>query len=213
MASAYATLAASGVYCQPLGVLSISSGGQTTPTTRSCSRALPVAVADTVTSLLAGVVANGTGTAAQIPGHPIAGKTGTTSDFGSAWFIGYTPQLATAVWMGDPRGSSYPLTNVAGVAQVFGGTLPAEEFATAMGAAIANDPPWAIPQANQAYLAQPVQRIPDVSGLPVALATNRLRALGALVTAPSSGTVTTVSPPAGSPLTPGESVTLQTGSW
>ena len=54
------------------------------------------------TSLLQGVVSSGTGTAAQLPGWPVAGKTGTTENYGDAWFVGYTPDLVTAVWVGYP---------------------------------------------------------------------------------------------------------------
>ena len=73
---------------------------------------LPSAVADTVTSVLTGVIARGTGRAAD-PGRPAAGKTGTVQDYSSAWFAGYTPDLAAAVWMGDPRGGyRFPLRDV-----------------------------------------------------------------------------------------------------
>ena len=60
-------------------------------------RALPPAVADNVTDVLRGVIAKGTGTKAQALGRTAAGKTGTTDDYHSAWFIGYTPQLTTSV--------------------------------------------------------------------------------------------------------------------
>jgi len=70
------------------------------------------------------VVASGTGTQAQLPGgRPAAGKTGTTDEHGDAWFIGFTPQLTTAVWMGSPE-SVIPMQNVGGI-NVFGGTFPA----------------------------------------------------------------------------------------
>jgi membrane peptidoglycan carboxypeptidase len=61
----------------------------------------PVAVA-MVNDVLQGVVNNGTGTAARLAdGRPTAGKTGTTSDFRDAWFIGYVPQMSLAVWIGN----------------------------------------------------------------------------------------------------------------
>src|SRR5262249_15135975 len=58
--------------------------------------------ADTINQLLQGVVQFGTGTAAQLPGWQVAGKTGTTENYGDAWFVGYTPQLVVAVWVGYP---------------------------------------------------------------------------------------------------------------
>jgi penicillin-binding protein 1A len=60
----------------------------------------PYAVAE-LTDALRGVITNGTGTAASLGGRPVAGKTGTTSDFRDAWFVGYVPQLATAIWIGN----------------------------------------------------------------------------------------------------------------
>ena len=62
-------------------------------------QAFPSRVADNVTDVLKNVVENGTGTPAQIPGRDVAGKTGTTDGNKSAWFVGYTPQLSTAVSM------------------------------------------------------------------------------------------------------------------
>src|SRR5439155_22623964 len=72
---------------------------------------------------LQAVVTNGTGTKAKLADRPAAGKTGTTDQHGDAWFIGFTPQLAAAVWMGSPE-SVVPMTNVGGI-NVFGGTFPA----------------------------------------------------------------------------------------
>ncbi|MGZ4403269.1 MAG: transglycosylase domain-containing protein, partial [Gaiellaceae bacterium] len=58
--------------------------------------------AEIMNQLLQGVVTSGTGTAAAIPGRAVAGKTGTTENYGDAWFVGYTPQIVTAVWVGYP---------------------------------------------------------------------------------------------------------------
>ena len=58
--------------------------------------------ADTVNQMLQGVVTFGTGKAARLPGYQVAGKTGTTENYGDAWFVGYTPDLVTAVWVGYP---------------------------------------------------------------------------------------------------------------
>src|SRR3989442_10095448 len=56
-----------------------------------------------VTHMLRGVVERGTGQGAKALGRPIAAKTGTTNDYSNAWFIGYTPRLATGVWVGYDR--------------------------------------------------------------------------------------------------------------
>jgi penicillin-binding protein 1A len=81
------------------------------------------------------VVSHGTGTAANI-GRPQAGKTGTNQSYRDAWFVGYTPQLATAVWMGHPDKQT-PMLNVNGI-RVTGGSYPAQVWHDFMLAAMAN---------------------------------------------------------------------------
>lgn len=78
-----------------------------------------------LTSILQGVVRAGTGKRAALPDRAVAGKTGTTENYGDAWFVGYTPQLATAVWVGYPNKLKPMLTEYHGDA-VAGGTFPAE---------------------------------------------------------------------------------------
>jgi len=80
--------------------------------------------AETVNQLLQGVIPYGTGKAAQLPGRQVAGKTGTTENYGDAWFVGYTPQFVTAVWVGYPDTLQPMLTQFNGT-PVAGGTLPA----------------------------------------------------------------------------------------
>ena len=78
-----------------------------------------------VTSLLQGVVRSCTAKKAQLSdGRPVAGKTGTTENYGDAWFVGYTPQLVAAVWVGYPNSLRPMLTEYNGDA-VAGGTYPA----------------------------------------------------------------------------------------
>jgi len=108
-------------------------------------------VADTVTSVLEGVLTNGTGypNAATI-GRPAARKTGTNEAFSSAWFVGYTPQLATAVELGDPRGGpTHPLTDITiggqSYAHVFGGDIPALIWGRTMYTALADQPTARLP--------------------------------------------------------------------
>jgi membrane peptidoglycan carboxypeptidase len=80
--------------------------------------------AATINSLLQGVVQFGTGKAAQLPGRQVAGKTGTTENYGDAWFVGYTPQLVAAVWVGYPDKLIPMMTEFHG-RPVAGGTFPA----------------------------------------------------------------------------------------
>jgi penicillin-binding protein 1A len=78
-----------------------------------------------LTSILEGVIRSGTGKRAALPDRVVAGKTGTTENYGDAWFVGYTPQLATAVWVGYPNTLKPMLTEYHGQ-PVAGGTFPAE---------------------------------------------------------------------------------------
>jgi membrane peptidoglycan carboxypeptidase len=117
------------------------------------SQVLDPAVADTVTSILKGVISQpgATGTAANI-NRPAAGKTGTTTNYDDAWFVGYVPTLSTAVWMGKTIGddSSNPADSLAGTkghAQVYGGTFSAPTWAAFMSQAVKNVPPTDFTQA------------------------------------------------------------------
>ena len=101
-------------------------------------RVINAAVADWTTELLTGNVRYGTGTAAQI-GRPVGGKTGTAQNFKAAWFVGFTPQLSTSVWMGYSD-TPKPLINIKGVGQVFGGTHPARTWAAYMRQAMDGQP-------------------------------------------------------------------------
>jgi penicillin-binding protein 1A len=104
IASAYATFANTGEYVAPVAIRKVvSARGATlfehTPAPR---RAIKPATAYIVTDMLQDVVRRGTGrrVGRALAGWPIAGKTGTTNEYNDAWFIGYTPTLATAVWVG-----------------------------------------------------------------------------------------------------------------
>ena len=139
MANAYATLAAGGQVSTPFGISEVkdSDGKVIFSAKGKPKEALDPAVAYLTTDILRGVITRGTGTAAGI-GRPAAGKTGTTQENRDAWFVGYTPQLATAVWMGHPEGAK-AMNNVHGQ-QVTGGSFPAQIWARFMKAALAGQP-------------------------------------------------------------------------
>ncbi|MEZ7001995.1 transglycosylase domain-containing protein [Streptomyces sp. AD55] len=100
MAGSYATFAASGKQREPFSVTKVVKKGETIFTHKSTSKdAFTAKVADNVTDVLKTVVDEGTGSNAQLPGRDVAGKTGTTDGNKSAWFVGYTPQLSTAISM------------------------------------------------------------------------------------------------------------------
>jgi penicillin-binding protein 1A len=103
-----------------------------------------------IDSLLQGVVQFGTGTAAALPGRQVAGKTGTTENYGDAWFVGYTPQYVAAVWVGYPD-KLIPMTTEFHGHPVAGGTFPALIWKAFMSKALAGQPPEAFPPAPSLY--------------------------------------------------------------
>ncbi|MEU8293758.1 transglycosylase domain-containing protein [Streptomyces pseudogriseolus] len=106
MASAYAAFANRGMYCTPIAIESVTQRvGNKNESLEvpksSCSRAMSENTADTINALLKGVVDSGTGQQAGLGDRDNAGKTGTTDERRNAWFVGYTPNLSGAVWVGS----------------------------------------------------------------------------------------------------------------
>jgi penicillin-binding protein 1A len=152
-AAAFATFAAKGVYAEPYAITRILDRDGAVVFERNgpkTTQAFSSREAGVLTSALEAVVQNGTGTAAAV-GRPMAGKTGTTENYGNAWFIGYVPQLSTAVWVGYPQGD-VPMTNVRGVS-VTGGSLPARIFSGYMREALADVPVQELYRASASELA------------------------------------------------------------
>lgn len=126
MASAFSTLANQGVHCEAFGIRKVLDRDGN-PIVRNkhgkCRQVVPAKVANLVVAMLQRVVCCGTGTAANLGTWPMFGKTGTTNDYGDAWFVGCTRQRCSASWVGHLKGR-IPMTNVHGIT-VFGGTFPA----------------------------------------------------------------------------------------
>jgi penicillin-binding protein 1A len=147
MASAYATIAAGGVYSQPMAIEKVvfpdgqadKGAGWGSP---KRERVIPDWVAAEVTKILGENIRYGTGTAAYF-GYTSGGKTGTTDDHADAWFCGITPQLSTTVWVGYPQ-AEIPMNSVHGIA-VAGGSFPAEIWRLFMQPAIGNAKPVEFP--------------------------------------------------------------------
>ena len=125
MSDAYATLANGGDHVDPTIISKVvDSSGKTIYTANPHkTQVFTPGEAYAGTQTLETVLQYGTGTAANY-GCPAAGKTGTTENYTDAWFVGYTPKLSTAVWVGYPK-SEVPMTDVNGLGPGFGGTLAA----------------------------------------------------------------------------------------
>jgi membrane peptidoglycan carboxypeptidase len=126
MAGAAAVLANGGIRHEPYTIDRIEDrdGNIVYEHTSPGRQVLSAQTACLETQILQANVQGGTGTAAQLSNMAAAGKTGTAQNFGDAWFVGYTPYLATAVWMGNPA-ARVPMTSVGG-RSVVGGSYPAE---------------------------------------------------------------------------------------
>jgi membrane peptidoglycan carboxypeptidase len=144
MASAYSTLANDGRHCEPFAISRVLlPGGQALYRHRmACRQVIEAAVARQVTAMLQRVVCCGTGRAAAL-GRSVAGKTGTAQDYTNVYFAGYTPQVATAVWVGFPEGQ-IPMDSYYGHS-VYGGTLAAPIWHAFMARATAGMPAASFP--------------------------------------------------------------------
>ncbi len=140
MASAYGTFANGGVHVDPIFVTAIEDrdGVNIYEAVPATSAVLDRTIAERVTSTLSDVVRRGTGQQARI-GRPSAGKTGTTQDHADAWFVGYTPELVAAVWVGFPTGT-VPMEPPATPFSVTGGTWPAWIWSRFAASALAGVP-------------------------------------------------------------------------
>ena len=192
MASAYATFANRGIHVPPVLVTRITRADGTVlfQHRHTQNKVLDADVADTLTSILEQVITRGTGRNAQLD-RPAAGKTGTAQEWRDAWFAGYTPELASAVWVGFPRAQismEPPTTRI----RVTGGSYPAEIWQRYMLAALAGRPAVTFhppptttttttttPSSTTTTTApRPRVTVPNVVGSKVAVALRELRELG-----------------------------------
>jgi penicillin-binding protein 1A len=139
-ASGYSTLANQGLHVDPTPFRLVRDSLGSPVLDNRFPQANDVVSAGTayiMTSIFEDVIARGTGYPNAIIGRPAAGKTGTTSDFRDAWFVGYTPDLVTAVWLGND--------DYEPMVESYGGNIPARIWARFMKAALAGTPPHEFP--------------------------------------------------------------------
>ncbi|WP_295920162.1 transglycosylase domain-containing protein [Anaerovibrio lipolyticus] len=121
LTSAYCTFANKGIYAKGTPIVKVldKDGNvlEEYPNPNNSRRVLKEETAANLDSMLQGVVSHGTGTRANIGGH-VAGKTGTTSEYHDAWFVGYVPDLVVGVWIGTDDNQT--------MGTMTGGTLPAD---------------------------------------------------------------------------------------
>ncbi|MGH8904209.1 MAG: transglycosylase domain-containing protein [Egibacteraceae bacterium] len=140
LAEAYNTFASGGIHRSAFAVVEARQGGKVVYRhERDSRRVLTAQVANAVTDVLEGVIAKGTGRRAKI-GRTAAGKTGTTQEYGDAWFAGYVPQLTAVVWMGN-RDNNQTMPG-----KPTGADLPAQTWMRFMSAALEGTPAVDFPE-------------------------------------------------------------------
>ncbi|NUR85562.1 MAG: penicillin-binding protein, partial [Nonomuraea sp.] len=172
MAGAYATFAASGQQREPFSVTKVTSQDGTVYThTDKPSDAFTAKVADNVTDVLKTVVDKGTGTAAQLPGRQVAGKTGTTDGNKSAWFVGYTPQLSTSITMfrynddeSEKNRTFLEMYGTGGQKKIHGASFPAEIWHDYMAEALNGEPAKDFPTPEP--IGEVINDVPSASPVP-----------------------------------------------
>jgi len=171
VAGAYATFAAEGVQAKPYLIKSVTTpnGGLIYQGQPSTNTVFSPENTRMVTYALRKVVTVGTGYAANSAGRPIAGKTGTTDENKSAWFAGYSPELAAAVMLvkDDANGNPMTLSGTGGMRSVFGGSFPARIFTAFIKGALKDVP---VTKFKQPSVVPTISQSPE-SGSPTTSAT------------------------------------------
>ena len=223
LAGAYATIAAHGKYCPPVAITKVTDvdGGSIRVPTRSCRQVLDPGLADTITNILHGVLTQRGATAAGVgePGRPAAAKTGTAENNWASVFAGFVPQMAAAVWVGNPKQLT-PLNNLSiggrTYGEVFGATIAGPIWRDTLKAALLGKPVIQLPPPDQTYIRGVTKPVPDVSGLTLPEAAKILKKAGftvAVATVPVDSefpkdTVARTSPAAGAGAPPGGQVVI-----
>jgi membrane peptidoglycan carboxypeptidase len=175
LAAAYAGIAARGRYCAPVAITEVTdpSGHKLKLPPQDCHQAVDQSLADETTSILEGVLTDGTAKKVPPVGRPAAGKTGTCENFSCAVFAGYTPNLAAAVAYWDPRGEyKYPVTGV------YGATIPGPIWARSMREALRGQPVMSFTDPSDTYGDVNTAGVPDVKGQSLGVAQAELAAAG-----------------------------------
>ena len=145
LTAAYASFATLGNRVRPYSVLKVRSPKGAVLYRRGMAVSARVFAEDDalqMNSMMYQVVQWGTGRAAAVPGHEVAGKTGTSADFRDAWFVGFSPELVAGVWVGNDDFSP--------MKKITGGTLPAQIWSGFMRTALKNSKPVPLPRAEPA---------------------------------------------------------------
>ena len=223
MAAAFATFASNGVFCEPIAITKVldKNGKALAVPTADCRQVLEPRIATAVAYAMSKVLTEGTARKWPLAGGRVAaGKTGTSQDNAATWFVGYTPQLSTAVWLASPEGNK-PLQGVTINGTfwrfLYGADLSLPTWKRFMDQALAGQPGLQFPQVGNTELYGQRVTVPSVIGMPIDSAKSLLIGAGfhvRVATAPvfsptaPNGSVAETTPPAGSSTTKGGLVTI-----
>ncbi|GHG47407.1 carboxypeptidase [Flavimobilis marinus] len=184
MAAAYATFASGGTYCDPVAITRVTdaNGADLGVPSANCRTVLESDVASGVNHALEGVLTKGGASGSKLAGGRVAaGKTGTSQLNQHTWFIGYTPQLSTATWIGHPdRNVSMQRITINGTYRpiVYGSTLAAPMWKRFMDYALADEPNEKFPDVAKDVLEGEKVTVPALWGVSVAEAEEILEEAG-----------------------------------
>ncbi|WP_277050691.1 transglycosylase domain-containing protein [Ruania albidiflava] len=226
MAEAFATYASGGIHCSPIAIDSITTadGEELEVPDANCERALDERVANAMNYALNHVASPGaTGEQAVLDDRPVAGKTGTANDDTAAWFVGYVPQMATAVWVGHSEGTK-PMMNTTINGQyyrlVYGGRIAAPIWQDYMSHATDGMEVQDFDEPRDREIYGERVSVPSVNGMSQDDAEQALESRGfnaqtggsSHSDSVSEGDVVSTSPSAGSEVRPGSTVTMTLSS-
>lgn len=183
MASAYATFAAEGTYCEPKAITRVTdaNGEEIEIPETKCREVISPEVANAVNFALTEVIDRGTARGYGLSGRPAAGKTGTTNKNVQSWFVGYTPQVSSAVWVGNAEGNR-PLQNMTINGQwwsgVYGSSIAAPTWQKYMNKITADMPVEKFDKVQDRQLYGKRIPVPDVEGYSVESAERMLADAG-----------------------------------
>lgn len=230
VAASYATFASGGIYCPPVPVTRITdaSGNELPLEVGECERAIDEEIAHASIELLKGVVSpQGSGYLAVLDGErPSAGKTGTNNNSSHTWFAGFTPQLSTAVFVGNVPGAARSSETLVDIqvgdryieGPLYGSSLAAPTWKRIMDWALRDAEPQDWPEPTDELLNGKRVTIPQVVGLPVEEAQEKLRDAGLTGTiervssSQPEGVVAYTTPGVGSSIQTSTSVVLHVSS-
>lgn len=224
MAEVYQTFANDGIHCEPLAILSITDaeGNDIAVPQEDCRQAISKEVADGVTYAMEGVMTESSGQYFPLDGgRPSAGKTGTANDNTHTWFAGFTPQLVSVFWLGNPDEDvkqQFMTINGRWHNFVYGSTIAGPTWSNYMSRALEGEEFLDFDEPTDEILNGVPVRVPTVTGSTEWWARQQaskdgflLKVSDSVVYAPGveAGTVMTQTPAAGTMMTPGTTITIQ----